>query len=128
MLTDFIVVKAGVLSDGGSVVVLAVQDEGVGRSADFDFLLGAVDRLRGGGSALVELTARAGREDTDADGVGLSVILDLGLSNPSIAKGIRSVFLNNNIPSMISQSHRIHLLTGCFNTSVERKPVLWHCE
>jgi hypothetical protein len=45
-LTDLIVVEARVASDNVWVVVLAVEDEGIGRAADFGALLGRVGGCR----------------------------------------------------------------------------------
>ena len=76
--------KTRVASHSVRVMMLTVEDEGIGRAADFGALLGRIGRFRRRRSrrrhgSLVGLTVRAGRHHVDVDCVSQSVVLDLNL-------------------------------------------------
>lgn len=76
-LTNIMVVKARVTGNNVGMVVLAVENESIGRAADFGALLGRVRRCRRLGrrnDSLLQLDMRSRRQHTDTKQIRASAV------------------------------------------------------
>jgi len=81
-LTNIIVVEARVACNNVGVMVLAVENESIGRAADFGALLGRIRKCRRLGrrnNSLLRLDVHARRQHTDTKRIRGSVVFDLDL-------------------------------------------------